>query len=110
MNSGAFIITNVRLVLPDRITPGSVLTDKGIIAAVAENAGLSADFPPEWNQPGSNPELVDGGGLYLSPGFIDLHAHGRAGCDIMDGTAASMETIARNHAEHGTEINFQAIY
>lgn len=100
MHYGARIITNVRLVLPDRVVPGSVLTDGGTIRAVAESGDLSAAFPLEWHCL-DNPELIDGEGLYLSPGFIDIHNHGRIGCDAMDGTAKSMEAIARHHAEHG---------
>ena len=38
---------------------------------------------------------------YILPGFVDLHVHGGAGVDIMQGgdTAA---TVARAHARHGT--------
>ena len=35
------------------------------------------------------------------PGFIDLHVHGGAGADTMEGGAA-IEAIARLHARHGT--------
>ncbi len=38
---------------------------------------------------------------YLLPGFIDLHVHGGAGADIMEGGLA-VETVARLHARHGT--------
>jgi N-acetylglucosamine-6-phosphate deacetylase len=37
----------------------------------------------------------------LLPGFIDLHVHGAAGADVMDGGTA-IERIARLHARHGT--------
>ncbi len=35
------------------------------------------------------------------PGFIDLHVHGGGGADTMQG-GASIDTIARTHARHGT--------
>jgi N-acetylglucosamine-6-phosphate deacetylase len=35
------------------------------------------------------------------PGFIDLHVHGGAGCDVMEGEEA-LERIARLHARHGS--------
>ncbi|GGY13436.1 N-acetylglucosamine-6-phosphate deacetylase [Paludibacterium paludis] len=38
---------------------------------------------------------------YLLPGFIDLHVHGGAGADIMEGGDAA-DTVARLHARHGT--------
>jgi N-acetylglucosamine-6-phosphate deacetylase len=37
----------------------------------------------------------------ILPGFIDLHVHGAAGTDIMEG-ADSAQTVARVHARHGT--------
>jgi N-acetylglucosamine-6-phosphate deacetylase len=37
----------------------------------------------------------------ILPGFIDLHVHGAAGVDIMQGGDAA-RTVARTHARHGT--------
>ncbi|WP_353084853.1 N-acetylglucosamine-6-phosphate deacetylase [Stenotrophomonas sp.] len=37
----------------------------------------------------------------ILPGFIDLHLHGGAGVDIMQGGTAA-QTVARAHARHGT--------
>lgn len=37
----------------------------------------------------------------LLPGFLDLHIHGREGCDIMDATRDSIETISSSLAKHG---------
>ena len=37
----------------------------------------------------------------ILPGFIDLHVHGAAGVDIMQGGSAGAE-VARTHARHGT--------
>jgi N-acetylglucosamine-6-phosphate deacetylase len=44
-------------------------------------------------------DLADG---YLIPGYVDLHVHGGAGADFMDGTAAAFQTICQAHARHGT--------
>ncbi|RDZ27281.1 N-acetylglucosamine-6-phosphate deacetylase [Lysobacter silvisoli] len=38
---------------------------------------------------------------WILPGFIDLHVHGGAGVDLMEGGDAA-DTIARTHARHGT--------
>lgn len=38
---------------------------------------------------------------YLAPGFIDLHIHGAAGADVMDGTEEALNTIARALAAEG---------
>jgi len=37
----------------------------------------------------------------LLPGFLDLHIHGREGCDIMDAKRSSIETISTSLAKHG---------
>jgi N-acetylglucosamine-6-phosphate deacetylase len=47
-------------------------------------------------------ERIDAGGLYIAPGFVDIHVHGGAGSDFMDATAADVETVFRYHATHGS--------
>lgn len=47
-------------------------------------------------------QLVDLQGGYLVPGYIDLHIHGGAGADFMDGTEEAFRTVCRAHARHGT--------
>jgi N-acetylglucosamine-6-phosphate deacetylase len=46
--------------------------------------------------------VIDLAGGYLAPGFIDLHVHGGAGADFMDGTPEAFRTVCRAHARHGT--------
>lgn len=36
------------------------------------------------------------------PGFIDMHTHGGAGYDVMDGDNRSLSRIARHHLKNGT--------
>jgi N-acetylglucosamine-6-phosphate deacetylase len=38
----------------------------------------------------------------LVPGFVDLHVHGGAGADFMDGTAEAVRHVCAFHARHGT--------
>lgn len=45
---------------------------------------------------------IDLQGGYLVPGFIDLHVHGGAGHDFMDGTEAAFRGVCQAHARHGT--------
>ena len=51
------------------------------------------------------PGRADGGsrvdGLIV-PGFIDLHVHGGAGADFMDGTVEAAQRVAKFHAAQGT--------
>ncbi|MGL4552899.1 MAG: N-acetylglucosamine-6-phosphate deacetylase, partial [Gemmataceae bacterium] len=42
------------------------------------------------------------GGLYIAPGFIDLHVHGGDGADFMDGDEDAFRTVCRAHVRHGT--------
>ena len=50
----------------------------------------------------SRQRIVDLGGGYLVPGFVDLHVHGGDGADFMDGTEEAFRTVCRAHARHGT--------
>lgn len=81
-----------QLVLPNRIERGAVIVREGCIVDVLdEHAALPAGTT-----------IVDAGDGFLSPGFVDLHVHGGAGGDFMDGTAESFRLALRSHARHGT--------
>nr|WP_238362660.1 alpha-D-ribose 1-methylphosphonate 5-triphosphate diphosphatase [Actinopolymorpha pittospori] len=58
----SYVVSNVRVVLDDRVTdPASVVVERGVIVAVVERKHpLVGD--------------VDGGGLVLMPGLIDVHS------------------------------------
>lgn len=47
-------------------------------------------------------EVIDCAGMFLSPGFIDIHLHGGGGADVMDGTEEAVKTVINAHAKHGT--------
>ena len=86
------LFTNGTLILPDRLLAGHLATDAGRIAAVGAGAAPAA--------PGA--AVIDLAGGYLAPGYVDLHVHGGAGADFMDGTAAAFRTACQAHARHGT--------
>ncbi len=44
---------------------------------------------------------IDARGMYVSSGFIDIHLHGAAGYDFLDGTQEAYEKIAQEVAKHG---------
>lgn len=47
-------------------------------------------------------ESLDVSGLYVAPGFIDVHIHGSNGSDVMDGTVESLENISKTIIKTGT--------
>jgi N-acetylglucosamine-6-phosphate deacetylase len=86
------VFTGGTIVLADRLLDGgSVRTEGSRIAAINPT--------PE---PAGTTETIDLESGYLVPGFVDLHVHGGAGADFMDGTADAFRTVCRAHARHGT--------
>ncbi|SEK52275.1 N-acetylglucosamine-6-phosphate deacetylase [Paenibacillus sp. cl141a] len=46
-------------------------------------------------------ERIDGNGMWLIPGMIDVHIHGANGYDMMDGTEDSIQEVSRACAATG---------
>ncbi|WOH36614.1 N-acetylglucosamine-6-phosphate deacetylase [Thalassotalea fonticola] len=65
-----------------------VLVDKGLIKDISATANLDI-------------QVFDLGDSQLMPGFIDMHIHGREGCDVMDAKLSSLNTISASLAKHG---------
>jgi N-acetylglucosamine-6-phosphate deacetylase len=81
----------------------SVITDSGVIPdgmVVVRDDRI--DYAGRRHEVPAGAEIIDAGGLYLAPGFVDIHIHGGAGSDFMDATDADIETVFRYHAAHGT--------
>ncbi len=86
------LIFNGRIITPYRmINNGSILVEEGKIADISEG-----------RLPVSECTTIDAKGLYVSPGFIDIHTHGGGGFDFMDGTVEAYLGAAIEHAKHGT--------
>ena len=84
---------NARLVLPDGVRQNGFLK---------EDAGKILSFGDMDNSLIGVGEIIDCGGRYLAPGFIDIHSHGGGGFDYMDGSAEDIVGAARAHLRHGT--------
>src|SRR4051812_38806580 len=83
------LFLNATTVTPHGLHPGSALkVEAGRIA------------PTEGTYPRES--VIDLEGMYLCPGFVDLHVHGGDGADFMDGTAEAFRAVCRCHARHGT--------
>lgn len=49
----------------------------------------------------SGPDALDAKGMYLIPGFVDIHVHGALGRDFSDASVEGNEIIAQRLVQHG---------
>ena len=54
-------------------------------------------------------ELIDAKGMYVVPGFIEMHVHGGGGPDFQEGTEEAFRTAIEAHAKHGTTSIFPTL-
>ncbi len=83
---------------------GTLITDSGTIRdglVVARGERIAYAGPRRDSEIPPEAERIDAGGLYIAPGFIDLHVHGGAGADFMDATVEDVATVMEYHAAHG---------
>jgi N-acetylglucosamine-6-phosphate deacetylase len=86
------LLVGARVLAPGGAWPvGWLATEGRRIARMGQGA------PP----PGTAGEAVDAHGLTLLPGFIDLHAHGAVGVEVMDADPDGLRRMARWYASHG---------
>jgi len=91
-----YAVLNGTVVLPDRLLEDGMVRWKGSnIISVGKRKRLPKSV-----------EQVDADGGFISPGFIDIHVHGGAGADFMDGTPEAVQTACEAHARHGTTTIF----
>ena len=48
-----------------------------------------------------NEELIEADGLYVIPGFVDIHFHGCVGYDFCDGSKEAFDAITKYQVENG---------
>lgn len=86
------IISNGNIIGPDQVYTGHTLAiDDGKITAIIPAP------PPDL----STATVIDAQGMWVAPGFIDIHVHGGAGHDTMDATPEALHGMARFFATHG---------
>ena len=91
MKSTLFI--NAKIILFDRIIEnGALRVSDGKIKDIYEGEYETNAYD----------EIVDVGGLYLSPGFIDIHVHGGGGGYFSSANSEEIDAAAKMHLSHGT--------
>jgi N-acetylglucosamine-6-phosphate deacetylase len=79
------------------LTPYRTIKDATIVIA-----GNTISYVGQGNIEVPGAEEIDANGLYVSPGFMDIHVHGGGGHDFMDGSVDAFLRIAETHARYGT--------
>ncbi len=91
-------IKNATLIMRDHFIPDAViLVDKGLIVGYGE---MRKTEIPE------GCEIVDAEGLYVGPGFVDIHTHSDGKIFFQD----DPKTASRHHLKHGTTTLLPALY
>ncbi|MGB2402787.1 MAG: N-acetylglucosamine-6-phosphate deacetylase [Akkermansiaceae bacterium] len=86
------IISNAHIVSPDLDIPsGMIVIESGKILSVDDGAQ---------SLPHAD-KLIDAGGRYVMPGFIDIHSHGADGRDVCDNSLESIRHIAKRKLSEG---------
>ena len=75
-------IVNGKVILHDEIVEKNVFIDGDKIMEIS-------------NRQPTEEEIIDAKGAYVSPGFIDVHTHGRGGSDTMYATFEDLNTISK---------------
>jgi N-acetylglucosamine-6-phosphate deacetylase len=73
-----------RVILPNEIAANLVVLFAENIIDIMEEKNFSHDMAEE---------IIDARGLYVSPGFINIHIHGCGGSDVMDFGEASLQRM-----------------
>ena len=87
------LFTNGTILLADRAISG------GCVGIAAERIDLVTEAPGSM---AADRAIIDLAGGYLAPGFVDVHIHGGAGHDFMDGAEDAFRAVCQAHARHGT--------
>lgn len=81
-------IINGKVILHDEIVTKNVFIEGDKVVEISERKPEKED-------------IINAKGLYVSPGFIDIHTHGRGGYQVMDSTFESLNAISKASLQTG---------
>ena len=87
------LIDNVRIILEE-----GIIKNHGVIV---DGDTIEKIFFVEEDMDYEVDRRIDGQGMYLAPGFIDIHTHGNSGYDTMDATPEAIASMARYYLKNG---------
>jgi N-acetylglucosamine-6-phosphate deacetylase len=76
----------------ERIDDAALVIEDGVVSAVVARQDFLLP---------ANARVIDFGDAILTPGLIDIHIHGGAGHDVMEGSETSLAAVERLLAKHG---------
>lgn len=85
------VYKNCKVVFPQKIRDCIVLVNDGKIIDIVDRYEKQ-----------ENDTIIDCGGLYLSPGFIDAHVHGGGNKSAMSESPEDIMAMAEAHLKYGT--------
>ena len=87
------LFNNIKIITPFEVLYNhSVIIEKGKIKDIIEDEVINLkDFKT----------VIDGEGMFLAPGFIDIHNHGNSGYDVMDATEEALDKMGEYHISKG---------
>lgn len=92
------LVVGARVALTGGVVDGGwVLVEDGVIAGL----GVGEPSTGVRSSVENDGVVLDGGGRWLLPGFVDVHVHGALGCETMDGDVGGLEQMAGFYAQHG---------
>ncbi|MYW03728.1 N-acetylglucosamine-6-phosphate deacetylase [Streptomyces sp. SID3343] len=92
------VLGNARVVLPSGVVEGASVR---VVDDRIAFAGPGIDDPSD--------RLIDVGGGWIVPGFVDMHVHGGGGGSYTSGDAEEALRVAEFHRSHGTTTTIASL-
>jgi N-acetylglucosamine-6-phosphate deacetylase len=82
------VITNIKAYIGHKFVDNDLRIENGAITEIGKNL--------------KDADIIDGNGMTLVPGFIDIHTHGGMGIDVSHATEGKLKELSSFFASQGT--------